>query len=93
MNFEITFVEMAVPSRNVAYKKPEEPSFLKAFKSKVGYREPATVGMSYRSCIKTACIIISILIYPHISVFGFRHQAEGPAGPTGGRGGGGGAGG
>jgi len=35
---------MAAPSRNIAYVKQEEPSFLKAFKAKVGYREPATVG-------------------------------------------------
>ena len=35
---------MSVPSKNVAYVKPGEPSFLKAFKAKVGYKEPATVG-------------------------------------------------
>ena len=28
----------------MAFSKPEEPSFLREFKAKVGYREPATVG-------------------------------------------------
>ena len=32
------------PRKNVAYNKPHEPAFLKAFKAKVGYKEPATVG-------------------------------------------------
>jgi len=32
------------PRNNVAYSKPQEPAFLKAFKSKVGYKEPATIG-------------------------------------------------
>ena len=35
---------MSVPSRNVAYKKPAEPPFLKAFKDKVGYKEPIGIG-------------------------------------------------
>ena len=32
------------PRKNVAYTKPHEPAFLKAFKTKVGYKEPASVG-------------------------------------------------
>ena len=35
---------MSAPNRNVAWIKPQEPSFLKAFKNKVGYREPDTIG-------------------------------------------------
>ena len=41
---------MSIPSRNVAFTKPEEPSFLKKFKAKVGYKEPATIGES--ACTK-----------------------------------------
>ena len=35
---------MSAPNRKVAWIKPQEPSFIKAFKSKVGYREPETIG-------------------------------------------------
>lgn len=35
---------MSAPNRNVAWIKQQEPSFLKAFKAKVGYREPDTIG-------------------------------------------------
>ena len=35
---------MSAPKKNVAYMKPEEPSFLKSFKAKVGYKEPASLG-------------------------------------------------
>ena len=28
----------------MAYIKPAEPSFLKSFKEKVGYKEPANIG-------------------------------------------------
>lgn len=34
---------MSIPSRNVAFTKPDEPAFLKKFKAKVGYKEPATI--------------------------------------------------
>ena len=37
---------MSIPSRNVAFTKPDEPSFLKKFKAKVGYKAPATIGES-----------------------------------------------
>ena len=32
------------PGKNVTWSKPQEPAFLKAFKDKVGYREPVTIG-------------------------------------------------
>ena len=35
---------MSIPSRNVTFNKPAEPAFLKAFKSKVGYKEPVGLG-------------------------------------------------
>lgn len=38
---------MAVPRRNVAYNKPAEPSFLRAFKQKVGYKEPETIESKF----------------------------------------------
>lgn len=31
------------PKRNVAFIKPEEPSFLKKIKQDIGYKEPDTV--------------------------------------------------
>jgi len=34
---------MSAPKRNVAYTKPSEPSFLKAFKERVGYKAPDTI--------------------------------------------------
>lgn len=38
---------MAAPRRNVAYSKPAEPSFLRAFKQKVGYKEPETIDSKF----------------------------------------------
>ena len=38
---------MAVPRRNVAYNKPAEPSFLRAFKQKVGYKEPEPIESKF----------------------------------------------
>lgn len=32
--------------KNVAYTRPDEPNFIKALKSKVGYKEPSTIGMT-----------------------------------------------
>ena len=34
---------MSAPKRNVAYTKPGDPSFLKAFKERVGYKAPDTI--------------------------------------------------
>ena len=34
---------MSAPRRNVAFTKPSEPSFLKAFKQRVGYKNPDTI--------------------------------------------------
>ena len=34
---------MSAPRRNVAFTKPAEPSFLKAFKQRVGYKTPDTI--------------------------------------------------
>jgi len=34
---------MSAPRRNVAFTKPAEPSFLKAFKQRVGYKAPDTI--------------------------------------------------
>ncbi|XP_064394847.1 uncharacterized protein KIAA1143-like isoform X2 [Halichondria panicea] len=31
------------PSKNVTWTKPQEPTFLKAFKDKVGYKEPVSI--------------------------------------------------
>ena len=38
---------MAAPKRNVAYNKPSEPSFVRAFKRKVGYKEPETIESKF----------------------------------------------
>ena len=38
---------MAAPKRNVKFDKPEDPSFLKAFKSKVGYKEPDSIDVKF----------------------------------------------
>ncbi len=43
-------------SKNVSWSKPQEPSFLKAFKDKVGYKEPATIGES-------TCTVLDHWIY------------------------------
>ena len=37
-------LQMSAPSRKVAWIKPQEPSFIQAFKAKVGYKEPDTIG-------------------------------------------------
>ena len=34
---------MSAPRRNVAFTKPAEPNFLKAFKERVGYKSPDTI--------------------------------------------------
>ena len=34
---------MSAPRRNVAFNKPADPSFLKAFKQRVGYKNPDTI--------------------------------------------------
>lgn len=34
---------MSAPRRNVAFAKPAEPKFLKAFKDRVGYKSPDTI--------------------------------------------------
>lgn len=36
-------------SKNVSWSKPQEPSFLKAFKEKVGYREPSTIDAKHEA--------------------------------------------
>lgn len=36
-------VIMSAPRRNVAFTKPAEPNFLKAFKQRVGYKAPDTI--------------------------------------------------
>lgn len=34
---------MSAPRRNVAFNKPSEPNFIKAFKQRVGYKAPDTI--------------------------------------------------
>lgn len=38
---------MAAPRRNIAYNKPAEPSFVRAFKQKVGYKEPESIERKF----------------------------------------------
>lgn len=38
---------MAAPRRNIAYNKPAEPSFVRAFKQKVGYKEPESIESKF----------------------------------------------
>lgn len=38
----------SAPKRNVKFNKPEDPSFLKAFKSKVGYKEPDSIEAKFK---------------------------------------------
>ena len=40
---------MAAPKRNVAYDRPSEPNFIKAFKEKIGYKEPDPIDAKFEA--------------------------------------------
>ena len=57
--------------RNVAYTKPDEPNFIKALKSKVGYKEPSTVGrisVVIRTNLNSSDVTLQILRKKYLNV-------------------------